>query len=170
MQSPFSNDGRFGVMTPTLAPRPVLPMPRAGKGSGSHQNSAAALQEGADEGVRVEKIPAYNLQAQDVVRGRAKVDGEDRVVVVTRGRVVLVPPAALTRTIPVFAAVAAAPGSGTPDPAARKKKLAFGAGITLAVLSTVGSVVAGVLAERSMKAARAVDSSEEDAAPWDPGE
>jgi len=102
------------------------------------------------------------LTAQDTIRGRGTVDGEDRVVVVASDRVLLVKPTGLLRL-----AVTEAAGAAAPDAEARKRKIAFRGGLVLAGVSTLGSIVAGIIAHRQQvreAASATLDEGDEDGA------
>ena len=153
MLSPFAG-GRFGAFAPGDDGRraPAMesgrrPQPTNGSGSnGGHQSAA-------DEGVRIEKRVTYVLQAGDVVRGRATVEGEDRMIVVTNGRVVTVPPAGLLQPALAGPATKALTTGGVapPDADAKKRKVAMIAGLSLSAVAMVGSIVAGVVADKATK-------------------
>ena len=159
MLSPFSG-GRFGAFTPGDGGRGAPPMESGGRPSSTNGSRSNGSQpQPTDEGVRIEKRVTYVLQAGDVVRGRATVEGEDRMIVVTNGRVVTVPPAGLLQPALAGPATKALTTGGVapPDADAKKRKVAMIAGLSLSAVAMVGSIVAGVVADRAQKKE-----------PWDP--
>ena len=171
MLSPF-DAGRFGAFAPGGAPLRSGPPPMGSgatrmlqqQSQGSQSNGTPAQSD--IEGVRVDHQATYVLQPADVVRGRAKVDGADRVIVVTRGRVGLVPSNGLLRPALQGSNVALG-GSTPPDAEARKRKIAMIAGLSLSGVAMVGSIIAGVVAEKTSKKEKwdpSVDGADGDAA------
>ena len=171
MLSPFAG-GRYGAFTPGDDGRRAPAMDsgrRAASTNGSRSNGSQP--QPADEGVRIEKLATYVLQAGDVVRGRATVEGEDRVIVVTNGRVVTVPPAGLLQPALAGPATKALTTGGPqpPDADTKKRKVAMIAGLSLSAVAMVGSIVAGVVADRAQKKDAwdpSVDEADGDGAPW----
>ena len=141
----------------------AAPQTNAPDASGNRSAIARAdTASGSDPGVRVDRVDTYVLTAQDTIRGRGTVDGEDRVVVVASDRVLLVKPTGLLRL-----AVTEAAGAAAPDAEARKRKIAFRGGLVLAGVSTLGSIVAGIIAHRQQvreAASATLDEGDEDGA------
>lgn len=178
MLSPFQG-GRFGALAPggtangasrNGSDGRAAPAMDPGTRALSGTQSNGRAQQDTDAGVRIEKHATYVLQAGDVVRGRASVDSEDRVIVVANGRVVLVHPGGLLQpalTSPATRAMALG-GGVPPDADAKKRKLALIAGLTLSGVAMVGSIVAGVVADKASKKDAwdpSVDMADGDGAP-----
>ena len=108
-------------------------------------------------GVQIEEVAAYTLQQGDTLRGRVQTAAGECIAVVTAAkRVLLVPRAGLGG---LQAAPAAAGGKNpgaaqntsalTPEQALeRRRKLALYAGIGLGLLTTVGTIIATVIASK----------------------
>ena len=111
-------------------------------------------------GVQIEEVAAYTLQQGDTLRGRVQTAAGECIAVVTAAkRVLLVPraglgglqaaPAAAGGKNPGVAQNAAQTSALTPEQALeRRRKLALYAGIGLGLLTTVGTIIATVIASK----------------------